>query len=533
MSRGAAHPGQVRIQAAESGEAAEHRLQAAGDLPVVHSGAVQRKDGCSTAMLNEMDGHTADHGFHPASVDSAGAAGPGLPLAGIAVPRSVEYGASGHFGASCPYRVRASGAKMARMRKLFTAGLAAALMMLGPVPLALPANAAAVAPASSAHILVKLYDDGAAAGTLRRHGLENGADVGSTGARLVSVPAGSQGRLIDALSRDPAVDYAEADQPVGATSSDQYFPRQYALQNNGQPFTNTAGDLTIPAGTPDADVDAVEAWNTTTGNGIKVAVLDSGVASDNPDIAPKVVARANFSGSATKAGDPVAEDYYGHGTHVAGNVAATVNNTVGVAGVCPGCTILAGKVLDDNGVGSSSALANGINWAVSNGAKVINMSLGVRASRTLETAVNNAWNKGVVLVAAAGNGGNQTKIYPGAYTHVIAVGATDNNDAKAPFSTYGASWVDIAAPGVNVYSTFPNHSFVLATQNKRSQGYDVGNGSSMSSAIVAAAAALAWSSHPGATNSDIRSDVETTADEVAGTGTYWAYGRVNADRAVR
>jgi thermitase len=149
----------------------------------------------------------------------------------------------------------------------------------------------------------------------------------------------------------------------------------------------------------------------------------------------------------------------------------------------------------------------------------------------LEAAVNNAWSKGVVLVAAAGNGGNQTKIYPGAYANVIAVAATDNRDAKASFSTYGASWVDIAAPGVNVYSTFPNHNFVLATQNNRSFGYDVGNGSSMSSAIVAATAALAWSSHPGATNTSIRADVESTADKIGGTGTFWANGRVNTCRA--
>ncbi|WP_324644474.1 S8 family serine peptidase [Pseudarthrobacter sp. LT1] len=419
------------------------------------------------------------------------------------------------------------------MRKLFAAGLTAAVMVLGPVPLALPATAAQGAPAALGHIIVKFRDAGAAANVLHRHGLAGGSSIGGTGAQLVSVAPGGETQLIDALSRDPAVEYAEPDQPVGAATSDQYFPRQYALQNDGQSFTNTAGDITVPAGTKDADVDAVEAWNTTTGNGIKVAVLDSGVASDNPDIASKVVARANFSSSATKAGDPVAEDYYGHGTHVAGNVAATVDNTIGVAGVCPGCTILAGKVLNDSGVGSSSSLASGIDWAVSNGARVINMSLGVRASRTLEAAVNNAWNKGVVLVAAAGNGGNQTKIYPGAYPNVIAVGATDNNDAKASFSTYGASWVDIAAPGVNVYSTFPNHPFVLATQNNRSQGYDVGNGSSMSSAIVAAAAALAWSAHPGATNASIRADVESTADEVAGTGTDWAYGRVNAAAAVK
>ena len=272
-------------------------------------------------------------------------------------------------------------------------------------------------------------------------------------------------------------------------------------------------------------MDAVEAWKVTTGNGIKVAVLDSGVATDNPDINPKVVLRANFSGAASN------EDIYGHGTHVAGIVAAT-HNTSGVAGVCPGCTILAGKVLNDSGVGSSSGLANGINWAVSNGAKVINMSIGVRASRTLETAVNNAWSKGVVLVAAAGNGGNQTKIYPGAYPNVIAVAATDNKDAKASFSTYGASWVDIAAPGVNVYSTFPNHKFVIGTQNNRSFGYDVGNGTSMSAPIVAATAALAWSSHPGATNTSVRANVESSAEDVAGTGTYWAHGRVDAFEAV-
>lgn len=114
----------------------------------------------------------------------------------------------------------------------------------------------------------------------------------------------------------------------------------------------------------------------TKGNGIKVAVLDSGVGLDHEDISTKVVARANFSGAASP------DDIYGHGMHMTGTVAATGDNGLGVAGVCPGCTILAGKVLNDSGEGSSSSLANGINWAVSNGAKVINISLGVRASRT-------------------------------------------------------------------------------------------------------------------------------------------------------
>ncbi|WP_426989930.1 S8 family serine peptidase [Pseudarthrobacter sp. Y6] len=413
------------------------------------------------------------------------------------------------------------------MKKLLIAGFTAAIMGLGAITFAAPGTAAPQSSHIAGQIMIKFRDNGAAAGVLHQHGLSEGTGIGSTGAHLITVPAGKELQLIDALSQNPAVEYAEPDQLVSAASADQYFDRQYALQNTGQSFTNTAGTLVVAGGVADADVDAVEAWNVTSGSGIRVAVLDSGVTNDNDDITPKVVARANFSNGES------GQDNYGHGTHVAGIVAATANNTIGVAGVCPGCTILDGKVLNDSGVGSSSGLANGINWAVSNGAQVINMSLGVRASRTLETAVNNAWSKGVVLVGAAGNGGNETKIYPGAYPNVIAVAATDNTDAKASFSTYGASWVDVAAPGVNVYSTFPKHTFVLGTQNNRSFGYDVGNGTSMSSPIVAATAALAWSSHPGATNTSVRANIESSADPISGTGTYWAHGRVNADRAVR
>ncbi|MHA7289133.1 S8 family serine peptidase [Arthrobacter sp. MDT3-24] len=419
------------------------------------------------------------------------------------------------------------------MKKTVIAGFAALMMGLGTITFAGPGNAAPEPSHIAGQIMVKFRDDAAAAGVLRRHGLNDGPGIGSTGAHLIAVPAGKELQLIEALSRNPAVEYAEPDHVVTAASTDEYFPRQYALQNTGQSFKNTANTLTVAEGTADADVDAVEAWTVTTGSGIKVAVLDSGVDSKHEDISSKVVDRANFSSSATRGKDPVAEDYYGHGTHVAGIVAATANNTYGVAGVCPGCTILAGKVLSDNGMGSSSSLANGINWAVSKNAKVINMSLAVGASITLETAVNNAWNAGVVLVAAAGNGGNENKFYPGAYPNVIAVGATDNNDAKASFSTYGASWVDVAAPGVNVYSTFPNHRFALASQYNRSRGYDIGSGTSMASPIVAAVAGLAWSSHPGATNASVRANVESTAEKITGQDSYWAYGRVNADKAVR
>jgi thermitase len=208
------------------------------------------------------------------------------------------------------------------------AGFAAAIMAFGVIAFAAPnssaiaSNAASQSSLTSGQIIIKFRNESAAAGVLRQHGLSEGASIGSTGAQLIKVPAGKELQLIGPLSRNPAVEYTEPDEVVTASTDDTYFPRQYALQNTGQSFTNTAGTIVVAAGKADADVDAVEAWNVTTGSEIRVAVLDSGVASDNADIAPKVVARANFSGAAT------GEDNYGHGTYIAGAVAATGNNTM-------------------------------------------------------------------------------------------------------------------------------------------------------------------------------------------------------------
>jgi len=425
------------------------------------------------------------------------------------------------------------------MKRIVIASFAAAVIGCGAITFAAPGNALTESDAAtqSSHIagqiIAKFRDKGAAAGVLRQHGLREGPGIGSTGAQLIKVPAGRELQLIEALSRNPVVEYAEPDELVTAATADEYFDRQYALRNTGQSFFNTADTQEIATGKADADVDAVEAWTDPTVKGAPVAILDSGVANLHDDIAPQVVGYANFVSADTKE-DPKAdpEDKYGHGTHVAGIVAAKANNTIGVAGVCPDCTILDVKVLNDSGSGSSSAIANGISWAAANGAKVINMSLGQRvSSRTLEAAVNNAWNEGAVIVAAAGNAGTQAKIYPGAYPNVIAVAATDNNDAKASFSTYG-KWVDVAAPGVSVYSTFPNHPFVLGTQNGRSMGYDIASGTSMASPIVAGVAALVWSSQTDASKTSVRTSIESTADKIPGTGTYWAHGRVNACKAV-
>ena len=340
----------------------------------------------------------------------------------------------------------------------------------------------------------------------------------------LKVPEAVQETILSALSKNPNVEYVEPDYYAQALSppNDTYFDRQWGLENIGQTINGVVGKV-------DADIDAASAWDTTQG-GVKVAILDCGINESHPDLAGKVVDRQDFTTAASGA-----NDVYGHGTHVAGIVAAVTNNSDGVAGVCPGCSLLNAKVLDDSGSGAYSWIANGIIWAADNGAKVINLSLGGPASSTtLENAVNYAWNKGVVVVAAAGNSNDSSKTYPAAYTNAIAVAATDNQDNRAYFSSYGSKWVDVAAPGVYVFSTWKD-----ATSNANPQPecygtvcYKYATGTSMSTPMVAGVAGLVWTSNINLSASEVRTRIELTADKIAGTGTYWSAGRINAAGAV-
>ena len=371
-------------------------------------------------------------------------------------------------------------------------------------------------------VIVKFKAGSEAAGVsaLGANGGKVKGSISKLGALVADVPHGNAAKVAAALSNNPNVEYAEVDEWGEATSTDTYFGNQYGLENTGQAIVGQAGVV-------DADIDAPQAWTVTQGAGVKVAVLDTGIDQNHPDLSSKIVAQKNFSTAST------VDDIYGHGTHVSGIIAASTDNAVGVAGVCPGCQLMNGKVLRDDGAGAVSWAVNGIIWAADNGAKVINMSIGFNvSSKTMENAVNYAWSKGVVLVASAGNDGNQAKEYPSAYTNVIAVAATDNKDKKASFSTYGAKWVDITAPGVNVFSTFPNHPFTIQSLYGRSLNYDFGSGTSMSSPMVAGTAALVWSTSYGTSNTSVRNRVQSTADAIPGTGNYWANGRVNAARAV-
>jgi len=341
---------------------------------------------------------------------------------------------------------------------------------------------------------------------------------------VLKVPQNAEDQILNAFSKNPHVEYAEFDYTATAFSNpdDTYFNNQWGLENIGQTINGVAGKV-------DADINAPTAW-VTAPNGVRVAILDTGINENHLDLTGKVADRKDFTGSTTSG----TNDIYGHGTHVAGIVAANTNNGKGVAGVCPQCTLLNGKVLNDSGSGAYSWIAYGIGWAVQNNAKVINMSLGGSVkSSTLENAVNTAWNSGVVVVAAAGNSNNPSKTYPAAYTNVIAVAATDNKDNKASFSSYGAKWVDVAAPGVYIYSTWKNSSSASKPDpDCDSTGcYKFASGTSMSTPMVAGVAGLVWST--GYTSpSAVRTKIESTADKITGTGTYWSAGRINAANAV-
>jgi thermitase len=320
---------------------------------------------------------------------------------------------------------------------------------------------------------------------------------------VLKVPAGQEENLARNLSRNLLVSYAELNYEVRALEvpNDLYFANQWGM----------------------AKVQATEAWNISHGSpSAKIAILDTGIDKDHEDLVAKTVSRVNFTGTVSD------DDLYGHGTHVAGIAAAATNNVLGVAGLGYEASLMSVKVLDDSGSGYYSWVANGINWAADNGAKVINLSLGGSSgSTTLKNAIDYAWSKGVVLACAAGNSGNTSPTYPAYYSNCLATAATDSSDKKASWSSYG-SWVDVAAPGVDIYSSFPNHPYSI----NKSLNYDYASGTSMATPQVAGLAGLLFGYNLGLTNSQVRSAIETYADDIAGTGTYWSQGRINAYRSL-
>jgi type VII secretion-associated serine protease mycosin len=266
---------------------------------------------------------------------------------------------------------------------------------------------------------------------------------------------------------------------------------------------------------------AESVWKKSTGKGVVVAVVDTGVRGSHPDLKGHVLA-----GYDLLLHRATVTDYNGHGTHVAGIIAAVAGNKRGVAGLARSARILPVRVLNSQGVGSSDDVANGIIWAADHGADVINLSLGSTESDSAEqSAVAYAISKNVVVVAAAGNdschagllGLGRTKpSYPAAYPDVLGVGAISSNGSLASYSDCG-SWVDVVAPGTGIVSTMiakPDPELGCGTS-----GYCTLSGTSMATPYAAAAAALEIQKlGKGWKQATVRSRLQSSADDLGASG---------------
>lgn len=283
-------------------------------------------------------------------------------------------------------------------------------------------------------------------------------------------------QAIAEFKQDPDVEYVQPNYlyKITATPNDTFYGQLWGLKNTAQTITNTAlGGPDSPRstnnpGTLNKDMKMESAWDTITNcSSVIVAVLDTGINYNHEDLAANM-----WDGTAggypnhgydyvDSTNDPM--DKNGHGTHVAGTIGAVGNNGKGTTGVCWQAKLMAVRVLDATGSGSSATIIQGINFAAANGAKVINMSLGGSSFDQAESdAITNAQASGVLFVVAAGNDGTNvddpaTPTYPCKFTqsNILCVAALDQSYALASFSNYGTTSVDVAAPGVNIVSTWP------------------------------------------------------------------------------
>lgn len=287
-----------------------------------------------------------------------------------------------------------------------------------------------------------------------------------------------------------------------------------------------------PAEVPPWGVNRIDAdlvWVQTTGDPIKVAIIDTGIDVKHPDLIANLIRGISTVGYTTSYNDD-----NGHGTHVAGIVAA-VDNEIGVIGVGPKIDLYAVKVLDRRGSGYLSDVIEGLDWAIANGMQVVNMSLGTSAyNESFEVAIKKVNTAGIVQVAAAGNSGpsDNTVLYPAKFSEIIAVSATDSFDAIASWSSRGSE-IDLAAPGVSIYSTY------------KGQTYKTLSGTSMAAPHVAGTAALVLTvptkcDYDGSgicSPAEVQQRLEATAEQVApdttpGKDNLYGSGLVDAEKAV-
>ena len=343
------------------------------------------------------------------------------------------------------------------------------------------------------------------------------ADAGLTSVyKLVLAPGSDVLKAAEALAADPGVEYAEPDYLAYAADTvpnDPLFPGQWALDQ----------------------IEAPAAWDVITGTPtVVIAVLDTGIDVDHPDLAGRLWANPgeapgngldddgngyvdDVRGWNFIADTNEVDDDDGHGTRVAGAAVAETDNNAGIAGVCWNCRLMPVKVMQAGGVANYSDVALGIIYAAAKGAEVINLSLGGYAnSNTLRQAIEIAADTSVV-VGAAGDDHSSTLFYPAAYPDVLAVGGTTATDGRASFSNYG-DWVDVAAPAVAITTTL------------NGGGYGPASGTSLSAPLASGLVGLIWTQHPGWSAALIRAQVLHTTDALPGT--QLGNGRIDAASAV-
>jgi subtilisin family serine protease len=410
------------------------------------------------------------------------------------------------------------------MQRKLTLGLGLTMLVsaCGPVvaPSLLGGRAAAPAVSSQAsrmvpgEVIIRVRTGASAQDVAKQHGLTVKRSLGLG----MAILAGKAD--LAALQRDRQVQWAEANRELTLPKLDtQPAPTKVPARRGAGP-----NDPLLPAQYGISMTNTDKAWATQSGSpDVIVAVIDSGIDGRHPEFAGQLLPGWDLTGKEPVAGGNV--DGYGHGTHVAGVIGAKSNNGIGIAGVAPGCKLLPVRIFDEFGHSTAGISAAAIIWAVDHGARVINCSWGSSMQSEGDTAaLKYAADHDVVVVAAVGNSGMNEPNWPGADDGVIGVAATTDIDTWGSFSTWG-DWVDVAAPGEGILSTFP-----VAKGN----GYRIMRGTSMAAPFVTGAAALVRSQFPSMTRTQVRERLEQTAKDVIqpGKDPYAGFGRVDMAKAV-
>lgn len=332
---------------------------------------------------------------------------------------------------------------------------------------------------------------------LKPHGAKQVAKIDAINVRVVQLPPKASEKAIAALlSKNKHLKFAERD-PIlkaSATANDRYFPNAWHLAKTGAPT----------------------AWDQSTGRDVVIAILDTGIDGSHPDLAGKLVSGWNFYDNNSNT-----SDVHGHGTAVGGAAVALTNNSIGVAAVAPDAFLMPVRIADPTANATGSMIAQGLSWAADNGADVANISYaGVPGNSTIQAAAQYMKSKGGVVVVAAGNNGIEESVAP--HSSMVAVSATDASDVKTSWSSYG-SYVDVAAPGVTIYST------------GKGGVYGTYAGTSLASPVVAGVVALIKAANPSLPPDDVERVLFSSATDLgaAGFDKLYGNGRVNAAAAVQ